>query len=70
VFQSSFEIKYLFELSSFTDTSYCETAHRSTLVFFFFGVLSLPNIHYYFTFNESWILLSITLFSHYFPIYV
>jgi hypothetical protein len=37
---------------------------------FFFGVLSLKYIHYYFTFNESWILLSITLFSPYFLIYV
>jgi hypothetical protein len=35
----------IFELSSFTSTSYCETAHRSTPVFF--GVLSLPYIHYY-----------------------
>jgi hypothetical protein len=32
--------------------------------------MSLTYIHYYFTFNESWILLSITLFSPYFPIYV
>jgi hypothetical protein len=57
----------IFELSSFTNTSYCETTHRSTPGFF--GLLSLPYIHYYFTFNDSWILY-ITLFSPYFPIYV
>jgi hypothetical protein len=44
------EMKYLFELSSFTNTSYCETIQHLTPVFF---VLSLPYIHYYFTFNES-----------------
>jgi hypothetical protein len=45
------EMKYLFELSSFTSTSYCETAHHLTPVFF--CVLSLPYVHFYFTFNES-----------------
>jgi hypothetical protein len=62
------EIKYLFELSSFTNTSYCEATHRLTPGFF--CVLSLPYIHYYFTFIERLILLSITLFSPYSPIYV
>jgi hypothetical protein len=46
-----YDIKYLFELSLFTNTSYCETTHRLTSGFL--GVLSLPYIRYYFTFNES-----------------
>jgi hypothetical protein len=40
------EMKYLFELSSFANTSYCETTHSLTPSFF--GVLSLPYKHYYY----------------------
>jgi hypothetical protein len=36
---------HLFELNTFTNTSYCETTHRLTPGFF--GVLSLQYIHHY-----------------------